>query len=73
MRTANLQVLKSTLYLERLPAAFIPQLISESKDHFAVYGLSVLSALTAQNTLKVSAVSAVRGDLLEEQLNTLLN
>ncbi len=41
--------------------------------HFAVYGLSVLAALTAQNTFKVSAVSAVRGDLLEEQLNTLLN
>lgn len=39
---------------------------------FAVYGLSVLSALTAQNTFKVSGVSAVGGKVIEEQLNTLL-
>ncbi len=41
--------------------------------HFGVYGLSSVSALTAQNTTRVSALSAVSGKFLEEQLNTLLS
>lgn len=40
---------------------------------FGVYGLSVLSAATAQNTLKVSAIERIEGSFLYEQLNTLLN
>lgn len=42
-------------------------------SHFGVYGLSAVSALTAQNTLKVTSISGVSGKLLEEQLTTLLN
>ena len=41
--------------------------------HFGVYGLSAVSALTAQNTTKVRAVSAVDPSFLEEQLKTLIN
>ncbi|MBF0559984.1 MAG: bifunctional hydroxymethylpyrimidine kinase/phosphomethylpyrimidine kinase, partial [Nitrospirae bacterium] len=40
---------------------------------FGVYGLSVLSAATAQNTLKVSAIERIEGPFLYEQLNTILN
>src|SRR5208283_3869826 len=40
--------------------------------HFGVYGLSVLSAATAQNTLKVSAIERMDGSFLYDQLNTLL-
>ncbi|MGO9016431.1 MAG: bifunctional hydroxymethylpyrimidine kinase/phosphomethylpyrimidine kinase [Dissulfurispiraceae bacterium] len=39
---------------------------------FAVYGLSALSAATAQNTLKVSAIERIEGTFLFEQLTTLL-
>lgn len=41
--------------------------------HFGVYGLSAVSALTAQNTFRVDAVLRVEGNFLEEQLNTLLS
>ncbi len=41
-------------------------------SHFGVYGLSAISALTAQNTFRVSSVSAVEGKFLDAQLNTLL-
>ncbi|MEW6116057.1 MAG: bifunctional hydroxymethylpyrimidine kinase/phosphomethylpyrimidine kinase [Nitrospirota bacterium] len=41
--------------------------------HFGVYGLSVVSALTVQNTEKVSATSRIEGALIEAQLNTLIN
>lgn len=42
-------------------------------NHFGVYGLSAVSALTAQNTYEVNAISKVEGKFLEEQLNTLIN
>lgn len=42
-------------------------------NHFGVYGLSAVSALTAQNTYEVNAISKVEGRFLEEQLNTLIN
>ncbi len=41
-------------------------------SRFAVYGLSALSAVTAQNTLKVSAIERIEGPFLYEQLNTIL-
>lgn len=41
--------------------------------HFGVYGVSALSALTAQNTFRVTATLPVEADLLEEQLSTLLS
>lgn len=41
--------------------------------HFGVHGLSALSALTAQNTFRVTAARPVEADFLEEQLNTLLS
>jgi hydroxymethylpyrimidine/phosphomethylpyrimidine kinase len=37
-----------------------------------VYGLSALSAVTAQNTIVVSAIERIEGPFLYEQLNTLL-
>jgi hydroxymethylpyrimidine/phosphomethylpyrimidine kinase len=40
---------------------------------FAVYGLSALSAATAQNTFGVSAIERIEGPFLYEQLNTLLS
>ena len=40
---------------------------------FAVYGLSALSAATAQNTFRVSAIERIEGPFLYEQLNTLLS
>ncbi len=40
---------------------------------FAVYGLSALSAATAQNTFRISAIERIEGAFLYEQLNTLLN
>lgn len=42
-------------------------------NHFGVYGLSAVSALTAQNTYEVNAISKVDGNFLEEQLNTLIS
>ncbi len=39
---------------------------------FGVYGLSALSAATAQNTLRVSAIERIEGPFLLEQLTTLL-
>lgn len=41
--------------------------------HFGVYGLSAVSALTAQNTVGVAAVEAVSAAFLEAQLTTLFN
>lgn len=42
-------------------------------NHLGVYGLSAISALTAQNSYKVSGILKVDGKFLEEQLNTLIN
>lgn len=42
-------------------------------DRFGVYGLSAVSALTAQNTLRIARISPVSESLLEEQLTALLN
>jgi hydroxymethylpyrimidine/phosphomethylpyrimidine kinase len=42
-------------------------------NHFGVYGLSAVSALTAQNSYEVSGILKVNGKFLEEQLNTLIN
>ena len=39
---------------------------------FGVYGLSALSAATAQNTFRISAIERIEGPFLYEQLNTLL-
>ena len=41
--------------------------------HFGVYGLSAVSALTAQNTFEGNAISKVDEGFLAEQLNTLLS
>lgn len=41
--------------------------------HFGVYGLSTVSALTAQNTTGVAAVEEVSAAFLEAQLTTLFN
>lgn len=41
--------------------------------HFGVYGLSAVSALTAQNTFEVNSISKVDEGFLAEQLNTLLS
>lgn len=41
--------------------------------HFGVYGLSAVSALTAQNTYEVKAVRGVDGAFLEEQLEILIS
>ncbi len=40
---------------------------------FAVYGLSAISAATAQNTFGVSAIERIEDAFLNEQLNTLLS
>jgi len=42
-------------------------------NHLGVYGLSAVSALTAQNSYKVSGILKVDGKFLEEQLKTLIN
>lgn len=42
-------------------------------NHFGVYGLSAVSALTAQNTYEMNAILKVDGKFLEEQLNTLVS
>ncbi len=42
-------------------------------NHFGVYGLSAVSALTAQNTYEMNAILKVDGKFLEEQLNTLIS
>ncbi len=42
-------------------------------NHFGVYGLSAISALTAQNTYEMNAILKVDGKFLEEQLNTLIS
>jgi hydroxymethylpyrimidine/phosphomethylpyrimidine kinase len=42
-------------------------------NHFGVYGLSAVSALTAQNSYEVSGILKVDGKFLEKQLNTLIN
>lgn len=41
-------------------------------NHFNVYGLSAVSAITDQNTYKVNAISGVDEKSLDEQLSTLL-
>ncbi len=41
--------------------------------HFGVYGLSVLSALTAQNTFEIRDIKAIDKKFLEEQLFTILS
>jgi hydroxymethylpyrimidine/phosphomethylpyrimidine kinase len=41
--------------------------------HFGVHGLSALSALTAQNTFRVTSSRPVESEFLEEQLSTLLS
>jgi hydroxymethylpyrimidine/phosphomethylpyrimidine kinase len=41
--------------------------------HFGVYGLSAVSALTAQNTTEVNSVMGVDAGFLERQLDTLIN
>lgn len=41
--------------------------------HFGVYGLSAVSALTAQNTTEVNSVMGVDAVFLEKQLDTLIN
>ena len=42
-------------------------------NHFGVYGLSVVSALTAQNTTTVNSILKVEAEFIEKQLDTLLN
>ncbi len=42
-------------------------------EEFKVYGMSVITALTAQNTQGISAVSAVRRDFFRTQLETVLS
>jgi hydroxymethylpyrimidine/phosphomethylpyrimidine kinase len=42
-------------------------------SHFGVYGLSAVSALTAQNTYEVNAIQKVDGRFIEEQLNSLIS
>jgi hydroxymethylpyrimidine/phosphomethylpyrimidine kinase len=42
-------------------------------NHFGVYGLSSVSALTAQNTYEVNAILKVDGKFLEAELNTLIS
>lgn len=42
-------------------------------NHFGVYGLSCVSALTAQNTYEVSSIHAVDKDIIERQLSVLLS
>jgi hydroxymethylpyrimidine/phosphomethylpyrimidine kinase len=42
-------------------------------NHFGVYGLSAVSALTAQNSYEVMRILKVDGKFLEEQLNTLVS
>lgn len=42
-------------------------------NHFGVYGLSAVSALTAQNTYEVSTIVKVDGKFIEEQLYTLIS
>lgn len=42
-------------------------------NSLGVYGLSVISALTAQNTEKVEGIYPVTGDFIKKQLTTLIN
>lgn len=42
-------------------------------NHFGVYGLSAVAALTSQNTYEVNAILKVDGVFLESQLNTLVS
>jgi len=42
-------------------------------NHFGVYGLSVVSPLTAQNTTTVNSILKVEAEFIEKQLDTLLN
>ncbi len=42
-------------------------------NHFGVYGLSAVAALTSQNTYEVNAILKVDGVFLERQLNTLVS
>lgn len=42
-------------------------------NHFGVYGLSVVAALTAQNTTIVSSIVKIEAEFIEKQLDTLLN
>lgn len=41
--------------------------------HFGVYGISVLTALTAQNTFEIKDIKAIDKKFLEEQLYTILS
>ena len=41
--------------------------------HFGVYGLSVVSAMTAQNTYEVNTISKVDSSFLDDQLNTIIS
>lgn len=40
--------------------------------NFGVYGISALTAATAQNTLRVNAIQRIEAPFIKEQLNTLL-
>lgn len=42
-------------------------------NQFGVYGLSVVAALTAQNTTIVSSILKIEAEFIEKQLDTLLN
>lgn len=42
-------------------------------NHFGVYGLSCVSALTAQNTYEVSSIYPIEKDFIEKQLSILLS
>ncbi len=42
-------------------------------NHFGVYGLSAVAALTSQNTYEVNAILKVDGIFLEKQINTLVS
>ncbi len=42
-------------------------------NRLGVYGLSVLSAVTAQNTFSISALQRIEGAFVYEQLNTILS
>ncbi|MCX8031431.1 MAG: bifunctional hydroxymethylpyrimidine kinase/phosphomethylpyrimidine kinase [Thermodesulfovibrionales bacterium] len=41
--------------------------------HFGVYGISVITALTAQNTYEIKNIKAIDKDFFEEQLFTILS
>ncbi|GER94114.1 bifunctional hydroxymethylpyrimidine kinase/phosphomethylpyrimidine kinase [hot springs metagenome] len=42
-------------------------------NHFGVYGISAVSALTAQNTYEMNVILKIDGKFLETQLNTLIS